>query len=108
MPWDIVFSNTNEDVIMQVDTGNALMAGEDVVPYIEKYPGRAKTVHLKEYSASDPNALIGDGDVDWPEVFKACQRAGATQWYIVEQETWETSSLEAARKNLEALRKMGV
>jgi hypothetical protein len=44
---------------MQMDTGNALYGGADPVPFLERYPGRARTVHLKEHSKTNDKALIG-------------------------------------------------
>ena len=85
--WDVLFSNTRPDVIMQLDTGNALHAGVDVTPYLSRYPGRATTVHLKEYSATGKAhaTLIGDGEIRWPEMLELCERVGGTKWFIVEQ-----------------------
>lgn len=107
LPWDIFFGSTREDVVMQLDTGNALQGGGQPTAFLEKYPGRAVTVHLKEYSAADENALIGEGDVPWAEVFRLCERVGGTQWYIVEQEKYPYEPLECARRCLEALKAMG-
>ncbi len=107
IPWDIFFSNTVPEVVMQVDTGNALHGGADPVPYLEKYPGRAATVHLKEYSATNDKAIIGEGDVRWDDVFRICETTGGTEWYIVEQETYAYPPLECVRRCLENLKKMG-
>ncbi|MBC7287648.1 MAG: TIM barrel protein, partial [Armatimonadetes bacterium] len=107
IPWDIFFSNTIADVVMQVDTGNALHGGADPVPYLEKYPGRASTVHLKEHSATNDKAIIGEGDVRWADVFRICETTGGTEWYIVEQETYAYPPLECVRRCLENLRSMG-
>ncbi len=107
LPWDTFFGNTSSDVIMQLDTGNALHGGADPVPFLQKYPGRALTVHLKEYSASNDRALIGEGDVKWGEVFALCESIGGTEWYIVEQETYAYPPMECIAKCLENLRKMG-
>ena len=107
IPWDIFFSSTVPEVVMQVDTGNALHGGADPVPYLEKYPGRAATVHLKEYSATNDKAIIGEGDVRWEDVFRICETTGGTEWYIVEQETYAYPPLECVRRCLENLKKMG-
>ncbi|NIM05872.1 MAG: hypothetical protein GTN65_09695 [Armatimonadetes bacterium] len=107
LPWDIIFSNAKSEVVMQFDTGNALQAGADAAPFLEKYPGRALTVHLKEYSKTNDEALIGEGDVPWQEVFRLCESMAGTQWYIVEQERYAYSSLKCAERNLRALREMG-
>ncbi len=107
LPWDTFFGDTRPEVIMQVDTGNMMTGGADPVPFLERYPGRALTVHLKEFSPDNPNALIGEGDVPWAEVFRLCETIGGTQWYIVEQETHAGPPLESVRICLQNLRGMG-
>jgi sugar phosphate isomerase/epimerase len=107
MPWDILFGNTAQEVLMQLDSGNALRGGADPVPVLERYPGRARTVHLKEYSATSDQALIGEGDVRWDDFFALCEGVGETEWYIVEQETYAYPPLECVAKCLENLRAMG-
>ncbi|RME64624.1 MAG: sugar phosphate isomerase/epimerase [Caldilineae bacterium] len=114
-PWDAFFSHTDQAVIMQLDTGNARVAGADVVGLIRKYPGRAVTVHLKPYDAAagkdDPHAgfrpLIGADDTDWDGFFQACETVGGTEWYIVEYESDAYPPLEAVDRCLQALRAMG-
>ena len=107
LPWDIFFGATDERVVMQVDTGNALHGGADMVPYIERYPGRALTVHLKEYSATDDKVMIGEGDVRWDDLFRLCESVGKTEWYIVEQECYRIPPLETVDGCLKALKDMG-
>ena len=92
---------------MQVDTGNALHGGANVVPFVSKYPGRALTVHLKEYSKTNDKALIGEGDVDWASAFKLCETAGATEWYIVEQESYAYAPMECIARCRQKLRELG-
>lgn len=107
MPWDTFYGNTRKEVVMQLDTGNALHGGADPVPFLEKYPGRAITVHLKEYSKTNDKALIGEGDVGWDDVFRLCETIGSTKWYIVEQESYAYPPLECVDRCLKALRGMG-
>jgi len=104
--WDVFFSNTSKDVIMQIDTGNAMDGGGDPVAVLKKYPGRALSVHLKEYSKTNPNAVIGEGDVNFPEVFKLCRTIGGTKWYVVEDEHSATSldGIAVSVKNLKKYR----
>lgn len=107
LPWDTFFGNTRHDVVMQIDLGNALHGGGDPIPFLSKYPGRALTVHLKEYSATNDKALIGEGDVDWMQVFAVCESIGNTEWYIVEQESYAFEPLVCVDKCLQALKAMG-
>ena len=85
MPWEVFFSLTSDDVVMQVDVGNALEGGGDPFAMIERFPGRARTIHLKEFGGS-PDAVIGQGKVDWKKLLELAGRIGGTQWYIVEHE----------------------
>jgi len=106
LPWDTFYGNTSKDVVMQLDVGNAMHGGADPLPYLYKYPERAITVHLKEFSKSNPNAFVGEGDVPWRAFFALCRAVGGTEWYIVEYERPGTPPLEAVQRCLENLRKM--
>lgn len=107
--WDLFFGSTTSDIVMQLDTGNAMHGGagaEDILEIIRKYPGRALTVHIKEYSSKDPKAVVGEGEMRWREFFELCKTVGGTEWYIVEQESYAYSPLECVRRCIENLRKM--
>ena len=106
LPWDTFFGNARPDVVMQFDTGNAMHGGADPVPFLERYPGRAATVHLKEFSSGEPK-VVGEGEVPWADVFRLCETTGGTEWYIVEQEVYDCAPLECVRRCLDNLRKMG-
>ena len=107
LPWDLFFGQIRPEVVMQVDTGNMRHGGAEPAPFLSRYPGRALTVHLKEYAEADPNALIGDGDINWAEVFALCESVGGTQWYIVEQESGIYPPMECVDRCLQNLRRMG-
>lgn len=107
LPWDTFFGAARPEVVMQFDTGNAMHGGADPVPFLERYPGRATTVHLKEHSQEGKPAIIGEGDVPWRRVFELCETVGGTEWYIVEQEVYALPPLECVKRCLENLRKMG-
>lgn len=107
VPWDLFMQNTSKDVVMQLDTGNCMSGGGEPLPYLYKYEGRARTVHVKEFSKANPKALIGEGDVPWKAFFALCRAVGNVDWYIVEYESDAYPSLEAVDrclKNLKAMR----
>jgi sugar phosphate isomerase/epimerase len=107
LPWDTFFGHTRQDVIMQLDTGNAVHGGGDPATFLRRYPGRALSVHLKEHSASYDTALIGEGEIRWQEIFELCETVGGTQVYVVEQESYRLPPLECVAQCLQNLRKMG-
>ncbi|MCS7224954.1 MAG: sugar phosphate isomerase/epimerase [Armatimonadetes bacterium] len=105
--WDLLLRHTPGEVAMQLDTGNAMhggATGQDLLAIIQRYPGRAKTVHLKEYSSANPTALIGEGEVPWKEFLSQCIKTGGTEWFIIEQESYAFPPLECIRKCLDNLK----
>ena len=103
--WDLFFGNTSKDVIMQLDTSNCRDGGADPVDVLKKYPGRARTIHIKSHGAG-PEAVIPQGDIDWKEVFAFCEGKGNTEWYVVEHET-SKKPLDAVKRTFESLKELG-
>jgi sugar phosphate isomerase/epimerase len=103
--WDLFFGNTQPEVIMQLDTGNCCDGGADPVAVLKKYPGRARTIHIKAHGGG-PEAVIGEDKVDWKEIFAFCEGKGKTQWYVVEHES-SKDPLDAVKRSFDALRKLG-
>src|SRR5215831_4847701 len=103
--WDIFFGNTKPEVIMQLDTSNCRDGGADPVAVLKKYPGRARTIHVKA-NGGGPEAVIGEDKINWKEVFAFCEGPGKTDWYVVEHET-SKDPLDAVKRSFEALRKLG-
>jgi sugar phosphate isomerase/epimerase len=103
--WDLLFENSGDRVIMQMDIGNCLGGGGDPYATLERFPGRSLSVHLKEHGGA-PKSAIGEGDVDWERVFRICESVGGTKWYVVEHESGDDpmTSVAVCLKNL---REMG-
>ena len=103
--WEAVFDNTPESFVMQLDVGNCLSGKDDPYAILKKYPGRSKTVHLKEF-AEKRDTPIGEGKVDWKKVAKLCQTVGGTQWYVVEHEKAKKPFV-SVEKCIDNLHKLG-
>jgi sugar phosphate isomerase/epimerase len=88
---------------MQCDLGHMGTAGADQVAYLNKYPGRAATVHVKPAHAAP---LLGDAaDTNkWPEIFNACESVGGTEWYIIE---YDGGSMDKVVRTMDVLRRWG-
>ena len=104
--WDILFSNTRSEVIMQMDIGNCAGGGGDPIAELKQFPGRARSVHLKEYGGP-PGAVVGEGDADWDEIFRLCETEHNTEWYVVEEGGKDGLGFDVSRRSLESLRRMG-
>lgn len=103
--WDLFFENTAKDVIMQLDVGNCLGGGGDPYATLRQFPGRSVTIHLKE-QGGPPEAVLGEGDVDWQKVFTICETTGGTEWYIVEHERSAGDPLDNVKRCLVNVRKI--
>ena len=102
--WDIFASHTQAEVITQLDVANCRDGGADPLTELRKFPGRARTIHVKAYGAG-PEAVIGEDDTDWKQIFAFCETRGGTAWYVVEHET-SKDPLDAVKRSFEALKKM--
>jgi len=104
--WVRLFSQTRDDVIMQMDVGNCAGGGGDPIAMLRRFPGRARSVHLKDYGGP-PGSVIGEGEADWPTVFELCETQHGTEWYVVEEGGEGGMGFDVSRRSLEALRAMG-
>ncbi|HJN14762.1 MAG TPA: sugar phosphate isomerase/epimerase [Armatimonadota bacterium] len=104
--WDRLFSSTGSDVVMQMDIGNCASGGGDPIGMLRKYPGRARSMHLKDHGGPE-GAVIGEGDADWPTVFELCETQHATEWYVVEEGGADGLGFDVCKRSLEALKRMG-
>lgn len=106
MPWVVFFRAADPSVKIEFDTGNALSAGAQAAPYIAMFPGRVVSVHLKDFSSTNPNVLLGDGDEHWNEVLPLIEGPAGTRNFVVEQETYPFPPLESVRRCLANLKRM--
>ncbi len=109
--WDLFAERTSKDVILQQDCGWSAAAGVDPVEYIEKYPGRSKTVHFKPTVVGgdkSKKAIMGQDSVDWGAVYAACSTVGGTEWIVLEQETYPDGKtpMECTRESLAGLKQI--
>jgi sugar phosphate isomerase/epimerase len=81
--------------------------GGDATVFLKKYPGRAASVHVKPYSKAKPNALLGEDELPWPEIFKLCETSAKTEWYIVEYESDAFPPLISVEKCFQAMKQWG-
>jgi sugar phosphate isomerase/epimerase len=107
LPFNVFFDNA-KDVKVQLDIGHAARAGANPEELIRKYKGRVISVHIKEFSPTKEEAVLGEGSIDWKKVFRALETVGGTEWYIVEEEGKNCSKFECIERSYNILtKKMG-
>ena len=99
--WEILFSQTDPEVNMQMDVGNCLGGNGDPVAMLRKFPGRTRTIHIKEHQDKTFESDF------YKEVFHLCETSSGTKWYIVEMGGPEGNGFEVPRQALEKLHRLG-
>lgn len=94
-------------MVAEFDLGWVHMGGCKPVDYIRQYAGRVPLVHVKDFGEGRSDTEVGRGSVDFKSVFAIAEQAGI-DYYIVEQEQFQSSSLESARISLDYFRENGL
>jgi sugar phosphate isomerase/epimerase len=105
--FDHIFSNTPDDFLCQIDIGWAAAAGQDVPALLRKYAKRIETVHVKEFKPETPQAVVGEGTVNWPPLMTIMEKETSVKYYVVEQEQYSIGPMESAKACIDNIRKMG-
>lgn len=107
MPMELLAANTDKSIMLQLDVGTCLERGKDPVAWIEKNPGRIRSLHCKDWSPEKGyHVLFGEGAAPWAKIFAAAENGGGAEYYLIEQEGSQYPEMETARRCLEAFRKL--
>ena len=99
-----------ETVLAQIDVGWVAAAGQDPVPYVQKYAGRCPSIHLKDIvmpGGKVEDRPVGQGSLDVPAIMKAAADVGADIIVVELDDAHGMTSLEAARQSREYLKTLG-
>lgn len=95
-----------ELMFAEFDLGWVHKGGSRPVDYVNKYAGRVPLVHIKDFGEGRSDTEVGRGSVDFKSVFDVASEAGI-RYYIVEQEQFQSSSLESAKLSLDYFKANG-
>jgi len=97
--FDLLAAETDPRLVyFQMDVVWTVHPGQDPVKLIDKYPDRWLLLHLKDLKKGVPtgrkagkvaltdDVALGAGQVDWPPLLRACQKAGV-KYYFIEDES---------------------
>ena len=106
-PMELLAANTDKSIMLQLDVGTCLEAGSDPVAWVEKNPGRIRSMHLKDWSPEKGyRVLFGEGIAPWKRLFATAENTGGIEYYLIEQEGSDYSEMETAERCLSAYRKL--
>jgi sugar phosphate isomerase/epimerase len=115
--FDLFVKETNKDYVsLQMDVLWVVFPGQDPVKLLEKYPGRWVSMHLKDLRKGIPlgslsgktdvknDVTLGTGQMEWPKILPAAQKAGL-QYYFIEDESPDvTTQIPQTMKYLEQVK----
>ena len=90
LPLDLVLTESAEGgLFWQADMARLALAGATPLDWLRRYPGRLASVHVKDLAPDGDGGLgggglgdgwadIGQGVLDWPDLWVRCIDAGAT------------------------------
>ncbi len=99
--WEILFNHTHPELNMQMDVGNCLAGDGDPIAMLKEFPGRTRTIHIKEHKEK-----TFDSDY-YKEVFRLCETTSGTRWYIVEMGGPNGNGFDVPQEALSKLHKLG-
>ncbi|MEL7312675.1 MAG: sugar phosphate isomerase/epimerase [Pseudomonadota bacterium] len=107
--WDFIASNTNDNVVLQMDIGWVVNAGLSPMTLIDRYPGRIATAHYKVYprESDTKSPIIGQDGLDWRRLTAKAIEVGALEWVVLEQEVYpdgltSLESVAASKRGIDA------
>jgi len=108
---ETIFDSTDPALVQsEMDLYWVHNAGADPAQWLRKLAGRVPIVHLKDMAVYDnvpTYAEIGEGNMNYAEILKACADAGV-EWHIVEQDTCRRSPFDSFAISLANLHKLGM
>jgi sugar phosphate isomerase/epimerase len=109
----MLVENCSPKVWFEIDTYWIVAGGGDPIAWINEVKGRIPCVHFKDMAVKFEDraqlmAEVGEGNLNWPGIVKACKEAGV-EWYIVEQDNcYGKDPFECVATSLRNLRGMGL
>ncbi len=108
-PLEVLAASTSKEVVLQLDVGTSVEVGYDPVEWIDKNPGRIRSMHLKDYShkpGEGYEVAFGAGDAPWKRIFQAAEKTGGIEHYLIEQEGQKVPPLQMVATCLANFKKL--
>ena len=107
-PYDYLIQNTDPALVgMEMDIGWVVAGGADPIAYLNKYPTRFRSLHIKDLKNQGiPNtngkmisAIIGQGIVDWSKLLPVVHKTKVERAFLEIEEPYDPSPMEMVRQS---------
>jgi sugar phosphate isomerase/epimerase len=83
VPMDFLLERTEPTLVdWQMDIFWLVHGGADPLDYLDRYPGRFRSVHVKDRSAGGDMVDVGDGTIDFAPILERAERDGLRHAYV--------------------------
>jgi len=111
LPQDVMMENTDPELVeYQMDIYWVIAAGHDPAGWMQKYPGRFTTCHVKDMAPGDEpeSTVLGTGSIDFAQLLPLAAEYGMEE-FIVEQEAYAgTTPIDAIRDNAAYMKELNI
>jgi sugar phosphate isomerase/epimerase len=106
-PIELLAATLDKSILLQLDVGTCVATGNDPVAWINRNPGRIRSIHVKDWSPTTGyEVLTGEGVAPWKEIFAAAESTGGIEYYLIEQEGSEYPEMETVQRCLALFHKL--
>jgi sugar phosphate isomerase/epimerase len=106
-PIEVLRAALDKSIMLQLDVGTCLATGNDPVAWVNRNPGRIRSMHVKDWSPQrEYKVLTGQGIAPWKKLFAAAEKTGGIEYYLIEQEGSDYSEMDTAQRCLAAFRNL--
>jgi sugar phosphate isomerase/epimerase len=95
----------------ELDTYWIAAGGGDPAQWLRKWAGKCPVIHLKDMSFTvareQRTEVIGQGNLNWPEILKACAKAGVQSALVEQDNTYGRDPFECLQMSYDFLAGMG-
>jgi sugar phosphate isomerase/epimerase len=106
-PMEVLRETLDKSIMLQLDVGTCLAAGSDPLAWVNRNPGRIRSMHVKDWSPQkEYKVLTGEGVAPWKKLFAAAEKTGGIEYYLIEQEGSDYPEMETAKRCLAAFREL--
>ena len=116
--YDLILQHTDPNLVVhQLDFGNMYGAGGRAAEWINKYPGRFQSLHVKDEIKAEKgemndgyeSTILGEGVVDPKSIALLAKKIGGAHHYIIEQESYQGKApLDCVKKDLAIMKTWGI
>jgi sugar phosphate isomerase/epimerase len=116
-PFAVIARETKPDLVcFEMDVFWVFHAGQDPVKLLGQHPGRWRLMHVKDIRKGAVTGLstgsapptdkvaVGDGQIDWPAVLGAAEKAGVTHYFIEDEGVQPLKDIATSLRYLKSLK----